>query len=102
MHTKFAEIESVLARIEQLAVELRVDPDGHVRRSAAELRAAFKARAAVEPAVRRVRDGIVMLRRTNQDGTRREFQQRAQAVDYLQEVLQRELVPLLRRVGFDV
>jgi hypothetical protein len=102
MDTKFAEIESLLARIERLAVELRVDPDGHVRRSAAELRAAFEARAPVEPAVRRMRDGIVMLRRTNQDGTRREFQQRAHAVDYLQEVLQGELLPMLRRLGFDV
>lgn len=102
MKTKLAEIELLLARIERLAAELHVDPDGHVRRSAVELRAAFETRAAVEPLVWRVRESIEMLQRTNEDGTRREFRQRAHAVGYLEDVMRAELVPMLRQVGFDV
>jgi hypothetical protein len=100
--TKLAEIDSMLARIEGLAVKLGDDPDGHVRRSAAELRAAFVTRAAIEAPVRRIRNGLVMLRRTNQDGTRRESRNRAHAVDHLEAVLHGQLLPMLRRVGFEV
>ena len=100
--TKLAEIESLLARIERLAVELGDDPDGHVRRSAAELRAAFVTRAAIEAPVHRIRSGLVMLRRTNQEGTRRAFRNRAHAVDHLEGVLHGQLLPMLRRVGFEV
>jgi hypothetical protein len=99
---KLAEIELLLIRLEQLADALEADPDGHVRRSAAELRVAFDARRHIEPAVARVRDSVVMLRSGNRDGSRREFMRRAQGVDYLEDVLDRELLPILRRLGFDV
>lgn len=102
MERKLAQIDVVLARIERLAEELQQDPDRHVLRSANELRAAFCARLAIEPAVSRVRDGVQMLRSGNQDGTRREFNRRAQSVDYLEHVMERELLPELRRVGFNV
>jgi hypothetical protein len=102
MNRNLWRIEAVLERVERLADELHADPDGHVRRSANELRAAFDERRAIEPAVARVRDSILMLRRGNQDGTRREFQRRANGVDHLEHVLQHELLPHLRRVGFDV
>jgi len=102
LDAKLAEIGSVLARIERLAADLGVDPDGHVHRSAAELRIAFERRAAVEPAVRRIHNGLVMLRGTNHAGTRRQSRHRAHAVDHLEEVLQGQLLPMLRRVGFDV
>lgn len=102
MDAKLAEIDVLLTRIERLAEELEVDPDGHVRRSAAELRGAFVARRAVEPAVARVRDSVAMLRSSNRDGSRREFQRRAHGVDHLESVVERELLPHLRRVGFDV
>ena len=95
-------IEIVLRRIEHLTDELRADPDGHVRRSASELREAFIDRAPVEPAVTRMRDSIRMLRRTNHDGARREFQRRAQGLNQLDEVIVGELLPLLRRMSFDV
>jgi hypothetical protein len=95
-------IEIVLRRIEHLADELRADPDGHVRRSASELRGAFVDRAPVEPAVTRMRDGIRMLRRMNHDGARREFQRRARGLDQLDEMIVGELLPLLRRMSFDV
>jgi hypothetical protein len=100
--TDLASIHSVLARIERLAEELQTDPDGHVRRSATELRAAFDAHDAIEPAVARVRGSVNMLRSTNQHGSRREFQRRAHGVDHLEHVVEQELVPNLRRVGFEV
>lgn len=102
MNGSLACIDTVLARVERLAEELQTDPDGHVRRSATELRVAFDARAAIEPAVARVRGSVHMLRRANQDGSRREFQRRAHAVDHLEEVVEHELLPNLRRIGFDV
>lgn len=97
-----AQIDTVLARIERLAGTLCVDPGGHVLRSASELRAVFDRRGAIEPAVARVRDSVHMLRRGNHDGCRREFQRRARGVDHLQEVVEGELLPNLRRIGFDV
>lgn len=102
MNATLAEIDRLLTRIERLAQELQADPDGHVRRSATELRAAFAARGALEPAVARVRDSVVMLRSGNRDGSRREFQRRAHGVDHLEEVVERELLPSLRRLGFDL
>ena len=102
MNAKLLEIDMLLTRIERLAEELQADPDGHVRRSATELRATFDARRAVEPAVARVRDSVSMLRQGNRDGSRREFQRRAHGVDHLETILESELVPTLRRVGFDL
>ena len=93
-------IDTVLARIERLAQELQSDPDGHVRRSANELRAAFESRSAIEPAVARVRDSVHMLRSGDRDGSRREFQRRAHGVDHLEQVVEQELLPHLRRIGF--
>jgi hypothetical protein len=102
MDSQFAEIDTVVTRVEQLAEELQVDPDGHVRRSATELRAAFSGRGAIEPAVARMRESVRMLRRENQEGSRREFQRLAHGLDYLQQVVERELLPNLRRIGFEV
>jgi hypothetical protein len=95
-------IETVIRRIERLADELLADPDSHVHRSTSELRAAFQARGPVEPAVSRMRDSVSMLRRTNHEGARREFQRRAQGLDHLEDVIVHELLPLLRRMSFDV
>ena len=102
MNGKLERIELVLARIERLAEELQQDPDRHVLRSANELRAAFCSRLAIEPAVARVRDGLDMLRGGNHAGTRRDFKRRAHGVDYLEQVMEHELLPELRRVGFNV
>lgn len=102
MDRDLAEIERVVERIERLAEELQADPDGHVRRSANELRAAFAGRTAIEPAVERIRDSVQMLRRSNQEGPRREFQRRSHGVDHLQQVVEQELLPTLRRIGFEV
>lgn len=98
----FPQIDVVLARIERLAAGLRADPDGDVRRSTIELRAAFDTRNEIEPALARVRSSVNMLRTHNHDGSRREFQRRAHGVDHLEQIVENELVPELRRVGFDV
>jgi hypothetical protein len=102
MDPALSAIDVLLTRIECLAEELAFDTDGHVRRSAAELRATFAARGAIEPAVARIRDSVVMLRRDNHEGSRREFQRRAHGLDYLHQIVERELVPSLRRLGFEV
>ena len=102
MNNKLAEIKTVLLRFERLADELQTDPDGHVRRSAMELREAFDARQAMEPAVARMRTSILMLRTGNRDGARREFRRREHGVDHLAEVMNCELLPTLRRLGFEV
>jgi hypothetical protein len=96
--TDLARIVRVLARIERLAEQLQDDADGQVHRSATELRVAFEERIAIEPALARVRGSVDMLRRANDDGCRREFL----GVDHFEQVVEQELLPDLRRVGFDV
>jgi hypothetical protein len=100
--TDLARIVQALALVERLAAKLQDDGDGHLRRSAAELRSAFDSRSAIEPAVARVRGSLDMLKRANHQGSRREFQRRARGVDYFEQVVEQELLPNLRRVGFDV
>jgi len=102
MNGQLVQIDMVLARIELLAETLHQDPDQNVLRSANELRAAFCARLAIEPAVARVRAGLDILRLGNRDGAGRELTRRAQGVDHLVQVMEHELLPDLRRVGFDV
>ena len=101
MDGRLARIDVVLARIERLAGELEADPDHRVLRSANELREAFGARRAIEPAVARVRDGVHMLRSDEHEDPR-EFQRPAHDVDRLVHVMDWELLPELRRVGFNV
>jgi hypothetical protein len=102
MSAPLLRIDGVLQRIEILADQLRADPDHYVRRSAVELRSAFDSRRAIEPAVGRMRASVRMLRRENADGNRREFQRRALGLDQLEALLDQELLPRLRQVGFDV
>ena len=102
MHDKLSHVDGILARIAQLAGELKNDPDGHVRRSIDELREAFTTRGAMEPAVARVRHSIDVLRAGDLEGARREFQHRAPGLNHLSDVIEQELLPDLRRLGFDL
>lgn len=102
MSNDLTQLEAVLARVGRLADELIADPDGHVHRSAAELRSAFQDRRAVEPALARMRTSLQMLRTHNHEGSRREFQRRERGLDHIEAVLENELLPHLRRIGFDV
>ena len=100
MDGKLAQIDLVMAQIERLAGELAEDPDRGILRSASELRAAFGARRAIEPAVALVCAGVDLLRTREQEAARG-FQM-ADGVDRLKLVMDRELLPELRRVGFNV
>ena len=102
MSATLGQIEGLLGRVELLASQLRSDPDRHVQRSARELRAAFDNRRAIEPVIARMRESVRMLRQSNHDGSRREFRRRAGGLDYLDQVVEAELLPQLRRVGFEV
>jgi hypothetical protein len=102
MDRQLNHIDTMLARVAQLAGALKVDPDSEVSRSVTELRAAFTTRCAVEPAVARVRGSLRMLRTGNRAGTRREFQRCAPSLDHLEDFLERQLLPDLRRLGFEV
>lgn len=98
MSAPLAQIDEVA----RLAEVLRADPGGHVHRSALELRAAFDDRRAIEPAFERMRRSVRMLQRGDHDECRREFRRRSFSLDHLNEVLEDELLPKLRQVGFDV
>ena len=102
MHEKLSDVAAILSRIAHLAGELGNDPDGHVRRSAAELGVAFATRGAIEPAFARLQQSIDMLRHNNHVGSRRESERRAPGVDQLGDVIAQELLPDLRRLGFDL
>ncbi len=85
-HEKLSHVDATLGRIADLANQLGNDPDGHVRRSAAELRAAFATRGAIEPAVARLRHSV----------------DHALGLDRLADVIVQDLLPDLRRLGFDL
>jgi hypothetical protein len=102
MNAMLVQIDGILGRIERLANQLRADPDRSVYRSALELRAAFEHRKAIEPAFGRMRESVRMLRRGNQDESRREYRRRASSLDCLDDVVEHELLPQLRRIGFEV
>ena len=100
--TMLVQLDGALARVEHLAERLRCDPEQHVYRTALELRAAFDARGAIEPAFSRMRDSLRMLRRGNEDGSRREYQRRTGTLDDLQAAVEDDVLPRLRQMGFDV
>jgi uncharacterized protein (DUF2342 family) len=99
---QFEQVETALAHVERLADGLRADTDGNVKRSIEEVRAAFSAREHVEPPVQRMQRSLQMLRRDNHEVSRREFQRRATGLDHLDDVVEGELLPNLRRLGFEV
>jgi hypothetical protein len=99
----FVYVDSAIERVARLAERLTEgDPDGHVRRSVEELRAAFAARAPVEPVVARVLRSVELLTAANHDGCRREFDHRAPGVERIAAALKTDLLPELRRLGFEV
>ena len=95
-------IDGILGRIEHLADQLRADPDRSVYRSAIELRAAFEDRRAIEPAFARMRENVRLLQRGNQREAGNKLWPRASSLDCLDDVVEHELLPQLRRVGFEV
>jgi hypothetical protein len=100
---QLAQIELVLARMEHVASDLQMDdPGGCVFQSTQELSRAFGTRAAVEPAAQRMRDGLAILRRTPPADAREPSPQQTRQIDHLHALFLDELLPMLRRVGFDL
>jgi hypothetical protein len=101
MNTVLVEIEAILEQVERLAGQLRADPDRFIYRSAMELRATFVDRRPIEPALERVRISVRTLRSAAPSpiATR---PRAATTLDFLDDVLEQELLPRLRRSGFEV
>jgi hypothetical protein len=95
------EIEVILAQVERLASQLRADPDRFIYRSAIELRATFVDRRPIEPAFERVRISVRTLRSATPEPIR-QHPRVATTLDFLDDVLEQELLPRLRRTGFEV
>jgi len=91
------EIEASLGQIERLARQLPTDPERFVERSAIDLRTTFDDRRAIESALDRVRISVQALRRALSSQPRP-----ATTLDFLDDVILHELMPRLRRSGFDV
>jgi hypothetical protein len=99
----FASIETALQAVGVSAARLPAgDAAGHVRRSVDELRVAFLTRAAIEPAVDRVLGSLRMLQAADRDGHRRDHQREAPRIDRLLRAVRMQLLPVLRRFGFEV
>lgn len=103
VHPQFGAIEAALREVGTGAARLPAgDAADHVRRSVDELRTAFVTRAAVEPAVDRVLRSLTMLQAARRDGHRRDHQREAPGLDNLLTAVRTQLVPVLRRFGFEV
>lgn len=99
----FLPIEAALQAVERFAGRLFVgDAEGDVRRSVEELRVAFTTKAGVEPAVDRLLRSLQGLHAAGLAGRRRDFQRDSPSVGRLLEAVEQELLPALRRLGFQV
>jgi len=95
MNEPFARIAAALDRVSSIAEHV---PDDVVRLSARELKRTFAQHGSVEPAVTRLRRSVSRLA---QDGGGGAAQQET-VVSQLDSVIAEQLLPELRRVGFDV
>jgi len=94
-------IEAALQAVEKFAGRLSGgDAQGDVRRSVEELRVAVATKAGVEPAVDRLLLSLRGLNAAGLDGLRRDFQRGSPSVDRLVETVEQELLPAVRRLGF--
>jgi hypothetical protein len=99
----FASIEAALQVVEKFASRLTVgDAEGHVCRSVNELCAAVTKKEGIEPAVDRLVCGLRGLHDVRAASRRRDFGRESPAVDRLLDAVQEELLPALRRVGYQV
>lgn len=104
MHSADQEALEPLRRlIEEFASRL---PDGpredDVRRALARTQVALSENRGIEDGVRELVTALHQLDVDSVGGRRREFQRNAPAVGRLLEALQEELLPLLRRAGYQV
>jgi hypothetical protein len=97
MKEPFEDIAAALDRVTSIAERL---PDEVVRSSARELQRTFAERGSVEPAVGRLRRSVSRLSRIQPAAARPAPQ--AMVVNQLDAAIAEQLLPELRRVGFDV
>ena len=95
------EIDAILGRVERLARQLPTDPDRFIERSAIDLRTTFDDRRAIEAAVDRVRITVQEQRRAA-SSQHAPSSRPATTLDFLDDVIEHELMPRLRCSGFDV
>ena len=99
----FAGVVVSLAQVVTIAERLLDgDAEGHVRRSIEEFAAVFARREAIEPAVQRMRDSILMLHASRKSGGRRAFEHDKVLIEELDKAIEERLIPELRRLGFAV
>jgi hypothetical protein len=95
MKEPFSGIAAALDQVTSIAERL---PDDVVRSSARELKQAFAQRGSVEPAVGRLQRSVSRLSQSAGPGSARQ----EKIVSQLDAVIADQLLPELRRVGFDV
>jgi len=97
-------VQSAIQAIEKFAGRLpEGDVEGHVRRSAHELTLAVEQRCGVEAAGERLMQAVRQLDEHNTTGRlRRDFEHEAPSVTRLLEAIQEQLVPALKRAGYQV
>ncbi len=94
MKEPFEEIAAALDYVTSIAGRV---PDDVVRSSARELQRTFAERGSVEPAVGRLRHSLTRLSRDEQRRS-----QELRIISQLDAAIAEQLLPELRRVGFDV
>jgi len=95
---------SAIQTIEKFAGRLpEGDVEGHIRRSAHELTLASEQRRGVEATFERLTQAVRQLDEHNTTGRlRRDFENEAPLVARLLEAMQEQLVPALKRAGYQV
>ena len=103
MDEEFISIKAALEVVEKFTSRLTVgDAEGHVRRSVDELYSAVTKKEGIEPAVDRLLRGLRGLNDAHAARRRRDLGRESPAVDRLLDAVQEELLPALRRVGYQV
>jgi hypothetical protein len=99
----FAPIEAAIHSVVESVGRLPAgDAESHVRRSLNELHSAFTTRSAIEPPVERLLGSVRMLNSSCAQGAMRRFLRGSSSRARVLCVIQNELLPALRRVGFEV
>jgi hypothetical protein len=103
-HEDFDCVVPTIQTIEKFAGRLpEGDVEGHIRRSAHELTLAGEQRCGVEAACERLMHAVRQLDEHNTTGRRRrDFKNEAPSVTRLLEAIQEQLVPALKRAGYQV
>ena len=103
-HEDLKGVLSGIQAIEKFAGRLpEGDVEGHIRRSAHELTLAVEQRSGVEAAGERLMQAVRQLDEHNTTGRlRRDFEHEAPSVTRLLEAIREQLVPALKRAGYQV